>query len=82
MSIYFYSVKLPQTFDGLPKYASYPFTFSDFQITLPASTVITDFFKGGSDVYATSVALNANTKGADKTKFAATWSWAAAAAAW
>ncbi len=82
MNIYFYSVKLPQTFDGLPKYASYPFTFSDFQITLPSGTVITDFFKGGSDVYATAVALNANTKGADKTKFAATWSWAAAAGAY
>jgi hypothetical protein len=82
MNIYFYNVKLPQTFDGLPKYASYPFTFSDFQITLPTGTAITDFFKGGSEVYATAVALNANTKGADKTKFAATWSWAAAASAY
>jgi len=82
MNIYFYSVKKPQTFDGLPKFASYPFTFSDFQITLPASTTILDFFLGGSDAYATAVALNANTKGADLTKFAATWSWAAKSAAY
>ncbi len=79
MNIYFYSVKKPQVFDALPKF--YTFTFSDFQITLPASTTIQDFFKDGSDVYATAVDLNTNTKGADKTKFAATWSWAAAAAA-
>ncbi len=80
MNIYFYSVKTPQVFDALPKF--YAFTFSDFQITLPSGKVITDFFKDGSDVFATAVELNANTKGADKTKFAATWSWAAAAAAY
>jgi len=82
MNIYFYNVKKPQVFDALPKFASYPYTFTDFQITLPASTTILDFFLLGSDVYATAVALNANTKGADKTKFAATWSWAAKAAAY
>jgi len=80
INIYFYNVKTPQVFDALPKF--YPFTFSDFQITLPAGKTILDFFKDGSDVYATAVELNANTKGADKTKFADTWSWAAAAAAY
>ena len=82
MNIYFYNVKKPQVFDALPKFAAYPFTFSDFQITLPAGTTIQDFFKDGSDAFATAVELNANTKGADKTKFAATWSWAAKAAAY
>jgi len=80
MNIYFYSVKTPQVFDALPKF--YTFTFSDFQITLPTGKTIPDFFKDGSDVYATAVDLNTNTKGADKTKFAATWSWAAAATAY
>jgi len=82
MNLYFYSVKTPQTFDGLPKFASYPFSFSDFQITLPDGKAITDFFKGGSDVYATAVASGQNTVGADKTKFNATWSWATLATAY
>jgi len=81
-NIYFYNVKTPQTFDGLPKFVSYPFTFANFQITLPGVTLVTDFFKGGSDVYATAVADGQNTVGADKTKFAATWSWAAYATAY
>jgi len=83
MNIYFYGIakdKYP-TFDGLPKNPLYPFSFSNFEIVVQTGKTKADYFKGGSDVYATEVAAGQNTKGADPTKFKATWSWASIAPA-
>lgn len=77
-NIYFYDVKTGQTFDQYP--TVYTGTFANFQITLPASTILTDFFKNGTEVNATAVDAGANTVGADKTKFTG-WSWAHTAGA-
>jgi len=72
-NIYFFGLAEGQDFDELP--TVYTCTFSDFEVTLPASTSITDFFVGGSDSFVTAVNAGANTVGADKSEFA-TWSWA------
>lgn len=52
--------------------------FNKLEVTLPASTELADVFKNGTDARASNVAKNANTVGADLTKFA-NWTWAAAA---
>jgi len=70
--IYFFGLADGQDFDELP--TVYTCTFSDFQVTLPAGKVVTDFFKGGSDAFVTSVTTA--TVGATKSAFN-TWSWAA-----
>lgn len=77
-NIYFFDIKAGQTFDQIP--TDYVSVLKNFQVTLPAGTVVADFFKGGSDAFTTAVAANSNTVGADKAKFAG-WSWAAAAGA-
>ncbi len=51
-------------------------TASDLQVTLPVGTVLTDFFKEGTDAFVTAVNAGTNTVGADKSVFN-TWSWAA-----
>jgi hypothetical protein len=50
--------------------------FNNLQVTLPAGATLTDVFKNGTDVHATTKALGQNTVGADLSKFAG-WSWAA-----
>lgn len=70
-NIYFFGIKAGQDFDQLP--IDYTCTFADFQVTLPASTVIADFFKGGSDTFVTAVTLS--TVGVDKSEFVG-WAWA------
>jgi hypothetical protein len=67
-----------QDFDELP--TDFTCVFSDFEVTLPTGTDITDFFKGGSDAFVTAVAAGANTVGVDATEFAG-WSWTALAGA-
>jgi hypothetical protein len=76
--IYFFGLKAGQDFDELP--TVYPCTFTNFEVTLPAGSAVTDFFKGGSDTFATAVAAGANTVGADLTRFDG-WSWAAVSGA-
>jgi hypothetical protein len=73
-NIYFFNIKAGQTFDQTP---TVPVMFSNFQVTLPATTAIADFFKGTSADVTTAVAAGANTVGADKAPFAG-WSWTAA----
>ena len=72
-NIYFFGLTSGQDFDQIP--TDYTCVFTDFEVTLPATTAITDFFKDGSDAFVTAVNSGANTIGADKTQFAG-WSWA------
>jgi len=72
-NIYFFGVTAGQTFDRLPD-ATGAFVGTNFQITLPGASVIADFFLGGSDTFVTSVALGANTVGANVSTLS-TWSW-------
>ncbi len=78
MNIYFFgldeTLETLQDFDELP--TDFTCVFSDFEVTLPTGTAVTDFFKDGSDAFTTSVAAGANTVGADATEFNG-WSWAA-----
>jgi hypothetical protein len=73
MNIYFFGLGEDQDFDQIP--TEYVCTFSAFQATLPDGTVVTDYFKDGSDAFVTVVAEGENTVGADVTKFTS-WSWA------
>lgn len=70
-NIYFFDVIAGQDFDLNPT----GLTVTALQATLPAAAVVADFFKGGVDAVVTIVNTNANTVGADASKFA-TWSWA------
>ncbi len=72
--IYFSGLKTGQDFDELP--TVYSCTFSNLQATLPSGSNLTDFFKGGSDAFATAVAAGANTRGANPDVFLG-WSWTA-----
>lgn len=73
-NVYFFGIAaVGPTFDLIP--TTYTCVFGSLQATLPASTVLTDFFVGGSDAFATAVAAGANTVGANKSAFAG-WSWA------
>lgn len=72
-NVYFFDIKIGQTFDEMPKF--YTANVKNLQVTLPEGTAIADFFKDGSDAFTTSVARLKNTVGADLTKFAG-WSWA------
>lgn len=74
--IYFFDLKAGQTFDQIP--TEYTCTFTGFEVTLPAETAVTDFFKGGSEAFVTAVNTGNNTVGADVSKFK-DWSWAAVA---
>jgi len=71
-NVYFRNIKAGQDFDQLP--TEYTCVFQNLQVTLPEGTVLTDFFKDGSDAFVTAVPLGSNTVGADLTKFQ-TWSW-------
>ena len=64
-SIYFFDLTIGQDFDQLP--TDYTCVFSNLEATLPTNTLLTDFFKGGSDVFVTSV--DTPTIGADKSVF-------------
>ncbi|MDX9696203.1 MAG: hypothetical protein RBT49_10480 [Bacteroidales bacterium] len=70
-NIYFTGIKAGQDFDQLP--TDFTCTFADFQVALPTSTLVTDFFKGGSDSFVT--AVTTSTVGVDKSEFIG-WSWA------
>ena len=75
--VYFFGLTAGQDFDQLPTVTA---TTAELQATLPASTTLADFFKGGSAAFATNVAEKANTVGANKSVFN-TWSWAAVSGA-
>ena len=76
-NIYFFGIDaVGPTFDLMP--TTYTCTFANFQITLPGTSVVADFFLDGTDAYATAVAAGANTVGADASSFAG-WSWTALA---
>ena len=77
-NIYFFGLVAGQDFDELP--TVYTCTFTDFEATLPAGSALTDFFKGGSDVFTSAVAAGQNTVGADKSAFSG-WTWAAVSGA-
>ena len=76
--IYFFGLKAGQDFDELP--TLYTCTFTNFEVTLPASTAVADLFKGGSAQFTTAVTAGANTAGANVTNFQS-WSWAAVSGA-
>jgi hypothetical protein len=69
-NIYFFNMTAGQDFDLNPAGC----TFANLQATLPEASALTDFFKGGSDAFVTSVAAGANTVGADLSVFAG-WTW-------
>ena len=73
INVYFFDLSLGQDFDEMP--TMYTCTFSNLQATLPAGTILTDFFKGGSAAFVTEVAAGANTVGADMSQFTG-WTWA------
>ena len=50
---HFFGLKSGQDFDELP--TDYPCTFTNFEATLLTGTVVTDFFKDGSDAFVTVV---------------------------
>ncbi len=77
-NVYFFGLVAGQDFDELP--TVYTCTFTDFEATLPAGSALTDFFKGGSDVFTSAVATGQNTVGADKSAFSG-WTWAAVSGA-
>ncbi len=78
-NIYFFDIKAGQDFDDMPVPASGGLlTGSGLQVTLPAGTAITDFFKEGTDAFVTAVEQGAKTVGADVSVFQS-WSWAAVA---
>jgi hypothetical protein len=70
--IYFFGIKAGQDFDEMP--TDYVCSFTNFEVTLPDGTAVTDFFKDGSDAFVTAVTVP--TVGANKSVFN-TWSWAA-----
>ncbi|MDY6800374.1 MAG: hypothetical protein SVU94_04030 [Bacteroidota bacterium] len=72
--IYFFGIQEGQDFDELP--VDYVCTYTNLETTLPAETILTDFFKDGSDEFVT--AVTTPTVGANKTVFD-NWSWASVA---
>ena len=72
-NIYFFDLTIGQDFDQLP--TDYTCVFSNLEATLPTNTLLTDFFKGGSDIFVTSV--DTPTIGADKSVFNG-WSYSSA----
>ncbi|MDZ7738292.1 MAG: hypothetical protein U5K32_04295 [Bacteroidales bacterium] len=49
--VYFFGLATDQDFDQIP--TVYACTFENFEATLPASSILTDFFKDGSDAFTT-----------------------------
>ncbi|MCE7058101.1 hypothetical protein LZF95_25690 [Algoriphagus sp. AGSA1] len=91
-NIYFTGFPNPATTDGrgdfslsgdktLATFADGALKFANLEITLAEGVTLADVFKNGTAAHATSVAAGANTVGADKSAFASSWSWAAAAGA-
>jgi len=77
-NIYFFGMDpghaaYPQTFDELP--TEFTCSFTNFEATIPAGSVLTDFFLDGSDAFTTEVAELQNSVGADASEFVG-WSWA------
>ncbi len=88
-NMYFFGFESPADTDGRgdfslsgdesrSNFADGVLVFNKLEVTLPASTELADVFKNGTDARASNVAKNANTVGADLTKFA-NWTWASAA---
>ena len=73
--IYFFDLVSGQTFDLNPAEC----TFANLQATIPGGA-LTDFFINGTSAFATSVAVGANTVGADTSAFDG-WSWAGSSGA-
>ena len=71
---YFFGVQDGQTFDQLPTVDGF-LEASNFEVTLPAGGVLTNFFVDGSDAFTTEVAEGANTTGADASVLTG-WTWA------
>ena len=91
-NIYFFNFANPADTDGrgdfslsgdktLATFADGSLKFANLEITLAEGVELSAVFKNGTAAHATSVAAGENTVGADKTAFASTWSWAAAAGA-
>ncbi|MDR7128738.1 hypothetical protein J2X69_001070 [Algoriphagus sp. 4150] len=89
-NIYFTGFPDPSASDGrgdfslsgdktLATFANGELKFVNLEITLAEGAELSEVFRNGTDAFATSVAAGANTVGADKSAFASTWSWAAAA---
>lgn len=75
-AIYFFKLADGQDFDLNPA----ALVASNIQATIPAGFTVVDFFKDGTDAFVTEVADDANTVGADASKFQ-NWSWAAVSGA-
>lgn len=69
-NIYFFNLTSGQDFDLNPT----GLTASSLQATLPGTTVVADFFKGGSAAFVTTVTLKNNTVGSNKAAFQG-WTW-------
>ncbi|MFN8258983.1 MAG: hypothetical protein U0W24_25060 [Bacteroidales bacterium] len=76
--IYFYDLKAGQLCEN-PS-ATYSCIFSDFEVTLPASTVIADFFATNAAAVTTAVDAPSDGIGANPADFTG-WSWASEASA-
>ncbi len=68
-NIYFFNLTAGQDLDLNPANCS----FTNLQATIPSGS-LSDFFKGGTDAFVTSVAEGANTVGADLSVFEG-WTW-------
>lgn len=88
-NIYFYNFSSPDDTNGrgdlslsgdktIANFADGVLTFSNLQATLAQGVTLDQVFKGGTDAFASSVELGANTVGADLGVFAG-WSWASEA---
>jgi hypothetical protein len=69
--LYFVEIKDGQDFDDNPA----DLTASSMEVVLPTGTAVADFFKKGTDAYATAVDSLQNTVGADMSQLTS-WSWA------
>jgi hypothetical protein len=88
-NIYFYNFSSPDDTNGrgdlslsgdktIANFADGVLTFSNLQVTLAQGVTLSQVLKGGTDAFATSVDLGANTVGADLDAFQG-WSWASEA---
>ncbi|NVJ87212.1 MAG: hypothetical protein HWE15_12950 [Algoriphagus sp.] len=88
-NIYFYNFSSPDDTNGrgdlslsgdktIANFVDGVLTFSNLQATLAPGVTLSQVFKGGTDAFATSVDLGANTVGADLDAFNG-WSWASEA---
>jgi hypothetical protein len=74
--IYFFNISAGQDFDLNPPLL----VASNLQATIPDGTLVTDYFKGGSEVYVSVVAAGTNTVGANISPLEG-WSWASVSGA-